>query len=174
MKRLIKNIIIHCAATPNGQVFKAADIDAMHKARGFNRSSQAIRAFNQNLKHIGYHMIIEVDGTIALGRALEEIGAHVQGANGDSIGICMIGTDEFADVQYASLKQSLITVACKISGKSYTTIAQAFKAFETMGIQVKGHRDYSPDKNGDGVISRNEWLKICPGFDVAKFIKDLV
>jgi N-acetylmuramoyl-L-alanine amidase len=173
MKRLIKHIIIHCAATPNGKDFKAADIDAMHKARGFNRSTQAIRAFNQNLKHIGYHAIIEIDGNIALGRALEEVGAHVQGSNAHSIGICMIGTDEFADAQYASLKQFLITLACKISGKSYTTIGQALAAFKAMDIQVKGHRDYSPDKNGDGQITRNEWLKICPGFDVAAWLKGL-
>ena len=91
MKRLIKHIIIHCAATPNGKDIKASAIDAMHKARGFNRTSQAIRAFNQSLKHIGYHMVIEVDGNIALGRGLEEVGAHVQGSNANSIGICMIG-----------------------------------------------------------------------------------
>ena len=31
---------------------------------------------------------------------------------------------------------------------------------------VLGHRDASPDKNGDGVITKNEWVKTCPCFDV--------
>jgi hypothetical protein len=29
-----------------------------------------------------------------------------------------------------------------------------------------GHRDLSPDLNGDGVISPEKWLKACPCFDV--------
>ena len=28
-----------------------------------------------------------------------------------------------------------------------------------------GHRDASPDKNGDGKITKNEWIKECPCFD---------
>jgi hypothetical protein len=40
-----------------------------------------------------------------------------------------------------------------------------------MGIAIKGHRDYSPDLNGDGQITRNEWVKTCPGFEVPAFIK---
>ena len=34
--------------------------------------------------------------------------------------------------------------------------------------QVLGHRDTSPDLNGDGVISPNEYMKACPCFDVQK------
>ena len=32
--------------------------------------------------------------------------------------------------------------------------------------EVIGHRDASTDKNGDGKITRNEWIKDCPCFDV--------
>ena len=32
--------------------------------------------------------------------------------------------------------------------------------------QVIGHRDTSPDRNGDGIISPNEFIKMCPCFDV--------
>jgi N-acetyl-anhydromuramyl-L-alanine amidase AmpD len=31
---------------------------------------------------------------------------------------------------------------------------------------VLGHRDLSPDTNGNGKVDRNEWLKECPCFDV--------
>ena len=33
-------------------------------------------------------------------------------------------------------------------------------------LDVCGHRDLSPDRNGDGIITPNEWVKACPGFDV--------
>ena len=31
---------------------------------------------------------------------------------------------------------------------------------------ILGHRDASPDKNGDGKITKNEWVKACPCFSV--------
>jgi N-acetylmuramoyl-L-alanine amidase len=171
MKRKINSIVIHCAATPNGRDIKAAEIDAMHKARGFKRDSQAVRSFNPELKHIGYHFVIEVDGNLATGRGIEEIGAHVQGSNAKSIGICMIGTDRFSIAQWEALKQQLFTLCENISGQAFGgNQAKMLAWFEQAGIKIKGHRDYSPDLNGDGIIQRNEWIKTCPGFDVADWL----
>jgi len=31
--------------------------------------------------------------------------------------------------------------------------------------QILGHRDLSPDRNHDGKITPDEFLKTCPGFD---------
>ncbi len=133
--REIKAIVVHCSATPNGQAFFASDIDQWHKQRGW--------------KKIGYHFVIDLDGTIEIGRPVEEIGAHVEGANAKTIGICMIGTDRFTQEQW----QSLATLHDDLS----TRFPMA---------QWYGHRDFSPDKNGDGIIEPWEWLKTCPGFDV--------
>ena len=33
-------------------------------------------------------------------------------------------------------------------------------------VDILGHRDASPDKNGDGEIEPAEWIKQCPCFDV--------
>lgn len=33
--------------------------------------------------------------------------------------------------------------------------------------RVVGHRDLSPDVNGNGVVEPEEWVKVCPCFDVA-------
>ena len=41
------------------------------------------------------------------------------------------------------------------------------------GVRIVGHRDLSPDRNGDGKISRNEWLKDCPCFDVAAWLREI-
>lgn len=75
--RTINLIVIHCSATKEGKDFKASDIDKWHKQRGF--------------KKIGYHYVIDLDGTVERGRQDSEIGAHVTGKNKNSIGICYIG-----------------------------------------------------------------------------------
>jgi len=170
MKRTINSIVIHCAATPNGKPFTILDIDMMHKVRGFKRDSQAVRSLNPDLKHVGYHFVIEIDGSIIVGRGLEEIGAHVQGSNAKSIGICMIGTDKFSQVQWMALRECLINMASKILGRTIMSADSMLQSFKDAGISIKGHRDYSPDLNGNGIIDRNEWTKICPGFDVSAWI----
>jgi len=97
--REINRIIIHCAATPNGVDFTAADIDGWHRERGW--------------RCIGYHHVIRPNGNVEPGRPIEEVGAHVRGYNKDSIGICMIGTDRFKHYQWMSLKQSLLSLSSR-------------------------------------------------------------
>lgn len=75
--RNITHIIIHCSATRANQNLTAADIDKMHRVRGFDR--------------IGYHWVIRRDGTLERGRDEKDVGAHATGWNSHSIGICMIG-----------------------------------------------------------------------------------
>ncbi|MCT8703246.1 N-acetylmuramoyl-L-alanine amidase, partial [Glaesserella parasuis] len=36
--------------------------------------------------------------------------------------------------------------------------------------KIYGHRDLSPDRNGDGTIAPNEWVKDCPCFDVWEWL----
>ena len=40
---------------------------------------------------IGYHFVVYRDGSIHVGRAIEEVGAHCKGHNSISIGVCYIG-----------------------------------------------------------------------------------
>ena len=70
-------IIIHCSATREGQDIKAKTINQWHLQRGF--------------ADIGYHYIIDLDGTIEKGRDESLVGAHCVGKNAISIGICYIG-----------------------------------------------------------------------------------
>lgn len=171
MKRLIKDIVIHCSATPNGKDIRARHIDEMHRQRNFKRDSQARRNFNPELPSIGYHFVITVDGYIETGRGIEEIGAHVQGSNAKSIGICLIGTDKYTPAQWEGLRTCLINLSTIIQGVPHANVEGALNAYKDMGISIKGHRDYSPDLNGDGKITRNEWIKTCPGFDVSAWVK---
>ena len=73
----VKEIILHCAATPEGKAFTAKDIDRMHRQRGFRK--------------IGYHYVIDLDGKVEKGRADNENGAHTIGHNSIALGICYIG-----------------------------------------------------------------------------------
>jgi N-acetylmuramoyl-L-alanine amidase len=100
----IKQLIIHCAATPNGRHFTAEQIDQWHKERGFRRNPEDIGNHEPRLKHIGYHYVIYVNGALANGRHELEIGAHCQGHNKDSVGVCLIGTDWFTRQQWSALR----------------------------------------------------------------------
>ena len=76
--RNITKIIIHCAATREGQNVKTSTIRKWHvEGNGWS--------------DIGYHYVIELDGKVVEGRPLERRGAHTRGQNTCSIGICYIG-----------------------------------------------------------------------------------
>lgn len=103
-KSQITTLILHCAATPNGAHFTAEDIDAWHAQRGFHRDSLDRERHEPRLKAIGYQYVIYVNGALRNGRAEEEVGAHCKGLNSVSIGVCLIGTDQFTVHQWANLR----------------------------------------------------------------------
>lgn len=75
--RVIKEIIVHCTATPEGRAVTVADVDRWHRARGF--------------KSIGYHYLVYLDGSVHRGRDESQAGAHCKGHNVASIGVCYVG-----------------------------------------------------------------------------------
>lgn len=146
-KRTITDIILHCTATPEGKAVTVASIKAGHLARGF--------------KDIGYHYIIDLDGTIHKGRDESIIGAHCTGFNAHSIGISYIGgVDKDGnpkDTRTAVQKAAMARLVKELLGKY-------------PGAKVKGHRDYSPDLNGNGTVEPCEWIKACPCFEVKTWL----
>lgn len=162
MPRPISLIVIHCSASPNGDsLFRGSpgtpgfwtpveDIDSWHARRGFKRELRARTFFNPHLHSIGYHYIIYRNGAIVTGRSEDEVGAHVHGYNQKSLGICLIGTDQFTAAQWKNLRELVQSLQSRYPGAAVT-----------------GHRDLSPDKNSNGVIEPCEYLKACPCFNVA-------
>lgn len=53
---------------------------------------------------IGYHGVVEVDGTFFKGRADDRVGAHVEGHNDGNLGFCLIGDTKFTLKQFACLR----------------------------------------------------------------------
>jgi hypothetical protein len=153
-------ITIHCSATKNGEPVSVETIDKWHKAKKFRRSTAMCKTFNPHLPHIGYHWFIGLDGTPYSGRSLAEVGAHVYGANKGNIGICLAGGLEkvgrYSLAQWNTLQ---------------TIVEDLVHTYQIAENDVLGHRDHSPDLDGDGVIEPFEWLKTCPGFDVQDWVK---
>lgn len=149
-KKPFNKITIHCSATKPSHDTTAADVRQMHLNRGW--------------RDIGYHWFIRRDGTIEAGRSETETGAHVYGHNRLNLGVCMAGgiaesdgtpEDNFTDAQWDSL----------------TWLVDEKRSEYGIKLEdVKGHRDYSPDLNGDGVISPHEFMKACPCFDVKSWL----
>lgn len=82
MENTPRQIIVHhsAAVAPTPQ-FDA--IEEWHTARDFPKSSLGY--------HVGYHYVIEKDGTVRKARLDTDEGAHAKGANFHSIGICLVG-----------------------------------------------------------------------------------
>lgn len=163
--RYIDEIIIHCTATKEGKACSANQINAAHKARRFSVYKDA----KGRIRYIGYHFVIHPDGTIEECRPISKIGCHASGHNTRSIGISYVGgldardTDGrmIKDTRTPQQKASLIKLIKKLKGE-YPTIKK-----------VIGHRDTSPDLNGNGIIDPYEYIKGCPCFDAIPEYKDL-
>lgn len=165
--RQIDLIIIHCSATPNGRWTTVEDIDGWHRQRGFARLTAARQRYNPRLPAIGYHRVIYTNGAPATGRDLGEVGAHVSGWNAHSIGICMIGTDRYSPEQWATLAEQVRMLA----GMYRIPLRVADVARDGRSARgICGHRDLSPDKDGNGLVEPYEWLKTCPGFSVRDWL----
>ncbi len=93
--RTITRLIVHCSATPDALDVGVKEIEQWHQANGWS----SLRG-----RHCGYHYVIRRNGTIEVGRTQDEVGAHVAGANYDSLGICLVGTHEFNQSQLTSLR----------------------------------------------------------------------
>lgn len=130
--RPIAALVVHCSATPAGKAFHASDIDRWHRDRGWNG--------------IGYHFVITLDGSIEPGRELEEVGAHVEGHNKDSIGICYIGGMNAQNTAAADTLNPRQADALQL-------VLQGLRA-RWPQARILGHRDF-PNVH-----------KECPSFDV--------
>lgn len=88
--RKVDKIVVHCSDSPDARdSVDAAVIRAWHIERGFT--------------DIGYHAVVLRDGVIEKGRPEAQLGAHCQGHNKGSLGICWVGRDDPTDKQEASL-----------------------------------------------------------------------
>lgn len=141
--RDIKNIVIHCTAGWQDESTK--DLIAGFRARGW--------------KNNGYHIVVNADGTHEQITHLDKIANGVAGHNAHSIHVSYKGGIK-------KVKGKIIAVDNRTAAQKATLVSlvKELKALHPKAV-VKGHRDFSPDKDKDGVIEEFEYIKMCPCFD---------
>lgn len=141
--RKITLIILHCSGSrcDRRYTFEQCRHDHIH---------------NNHWDDIGYHYYVELDGTIHHGRPESIKGAHVKNHNNHSIGVCYEGGLDAncnpADTRTPEQKASLLSLLTELHARFPRAI-------------ILGHRDLSPDLNGDSKITPNEFIKQCPCLD---------
>lgn len=144
----IKYIVVHCSAG-----FQGVEGMRIHwKSLGW--------------KSDGYHIVIDTNGTINYLNPFNKITNGVKGHNSHSIHVCYVGGVlkdskgllKASDTRTPEQKESLLNVL--------KTLREQYPS-----ASIVGHRDLSPDLNGDGKITSNEWIKECPSFDAIEEYK---
>lgn len=142
--RPVHTLVWHCTATPEGKEFSREAIREMHLARGFS--------------DIGYHKLIHLDGSVSEGRPESQVGAHVANHNTGTLGYSYVG-----GVDAKGKAKDTRTPAQRATMARLTA-----DAVEQYGLRaIAGHRDFSPDRDRDGLVEPSEWIKVCPCFDAA-------
>jgi len=135
-RRIIKEIIIHCTATPEGRPYTVSDIRRWHKDKGWS--------------DIGYHYVVYLNGDVMVGRDVDIVGAHAAPKNNTySIGIVYVG----------GLENIPGVPVSKLPAKDTRTEAQK----ESLVILLKKLRKLYP--NARIIGHRDVSSKPCPCFD---------
>ena len=148
-RRRIDYIAVHCTASPEGQAMTVADIRRIHKKNGWS--------------DIGYHYVIDLDGIVYEGRDVDLSGAHVSGYNSHSIGVVYVGGLE-RDPRKPYNQQKGKDTRTEMQKAALLSLLMDLKKIYPKAV-IQGHRDFSPDLNGNGIIEPSEWIKECPCFD---------
>ena len=148
--RSIKYIAVHCTAGSQKQT--VASLMQEFKRKGWNNP--------------GYHYVVSADGQIHQLLDEDKVSNGVKGYNSVSINVAYIGGVDMnnkrapIDNRTEAQKKSL----CAILNKLHKKYPKAI---------IQGHRDFSPDKNGNGIVDPWERIKSCPCFDATKEYKNI-
>lgn len=135
-------VAIHSSATRPSMNWGVANIEALHRSRGF--------------LGVGYHIVIKRDGTAENGRPIDTVGAHTKGHNSTSIGICMIG-----GVQERNAHQP----ENNFTPEQFHTLDIILQGLENQypNIKIQGHRDFSGTATLCPSFDVSKWLRESRG-----------
>lgn len=160
----IKYLVIHSTATPDGRDVTADDIRRMH--------CSPVSAGGRGWKQVGYTDLFRLDGRV------ERLADNNEDANVDPWEITN-GAAGYNSVSrhivYAGGCDEALRPKDTRSTAQRVAMADYVRDFHRRfpSVKIIGHRDLSPDRNGDGVIEPSEWTKACPCFDVASWLKEI-
>jgi len=139
--RPISEIIVHCTATRPDWMWGRPTREKVAEVRRWHVQ-------DRGWKDIGYHFLIDRDGTLALGRPIDQVGAHTAGHNTGTIGVCLFGgfgsaaTDNFFD-NFTPEQDKTLRAVLETLSSTYPI------------KKVSGHNEYA--------------AKACPSFSVTKW-----
>ena len=120
----------------------------------------------------GYHFWVDYDGSVTKLYDLDVVTNGVKGFNNHSVHISYRGGVERGNVKKAvdtrteAQKQSILSTINLIK-------SELLKTQSISTIKIRGHRDFSKDANGNGVIDTWERIKECPSFDAETEYKNV-
>lgn len=142
----------------------------LHSTSGWNtQTTKSILEYWKNVlrwKQVGYHRLISNDGTIEKLAPLSEVTNGVAGYNSNSVHISykggLVSTTGgkyvYGDTRSQAQKEAFFTAIQEV-------LEELQQTQSIDDITIVGHRDLSPDPNGNGKIEEREWVKSCPTFD---------
>jgi N-acetylmuramoyl-L-alanine amidase len=136
--RDLNRIILHCSATREGKDFSADTIRDWH-------------VNGNGWRDIGYHWVIRLDGSIEVGRPLDEKGAHTKGHNKDSVGVCYIGGCDADGKPKDTMNPE--------QEKAWRMIVLSLRTLYGNHITIHGHNEFAN--------------KACPSFTVKEKFADM-
>lgn len=149
--RDIKYLAVHCTAT--AQKTTIPQLLAIFKANGWRMP--------------GYHYAITPDGTVHKLLDEDKVSNGVKGYNSVSINVAYIGGVEKRGVKVVGVdnrtpeqKEALRQLLTELRSRYPKAV-------------IQGHRDFSPDSNGNGIIDPWERIKECPCFEAKIEYKDI-
>lgn len=130
-------IVVHCSATKPSMDVGVKEITGWHKQRGF--------------LDIGYHKVIRRNGAVEDGRDVDAVGAHVEGYNEVSVGVCLVGgvpegNPNGFEANFTSAQMDSLKVVLKQLKELYPA------------AKVIGHHTLNKGK-------------ACPSFDVSNWLE---
>lgn len=163
-------------AAPVSKLYRRIDLDnpglqpskrdiiwiAVHCTAGWPDESNEdlIKGFRaRGWKNNGYHLVINADGTVDLITELDGIANGVEGNNSKSIHVSYKG-----GIKKVNGKVVPADTRTEAQKKSLIRVLSILKKLHPKG-NIRGHRDFSRDKNGNGIVDAWERIKECPCFD---------
>jgi len=137
-------IVIHCAATPNGQTFTVDDIRRWHTDPKPHGNGWSVAGYHYVIEMVGYAKpLVKLNDN----EFLEpwEIANGARGYNGRSIHVCLIGTDQFTKGQWLALTHLTYELQDQFPN-----------------ARIVGHNELNPSKPCPG-FDVQEWLEAGRG-----------
>lgn len=146
--RSIRRIFVHCTAS--SQDWTDKELRREFKDKGW--------------KNPGYHYVVLKDGTVRQMLGEQSVSNGVKGYNSTSVNVAYVGGIDAAlkpvDNRTAEQKESLRKLLKELKGRYPKA-------------EILGHRDISPDKNGNGIVDPWERIKACPCFNAKEEYKEI-